>query len=249
MLLQMMLLLLLSEMTEAGHYLIWLPFCSKSVKIGVMEVGYELASRGHEVTVVSPFNNKKEVEGITEIVIQSEYEEFSARATEDMLESRDNTGVPVSAIVEISIVNNKNALTSPEVTKIIEQKHVDVVIVNPSFGNEAGYYVAHQKNASLVLFITTPFSFPWASSAVGDPINPSYIPILVTGYSQEMSFGQRVINTILTGVYTFIFRDLYSLPKVHSMLSNVFPEDDIPHINHLNTVHSSSDQPWQPIPR
>jgi len=48
-----------------------------------------------------------------------------------------------------------------------------------------------------------------------------------------VSFGQRVINTILTWVYTFIFRDLYSLPKVHSMLSNVFPEDDIPHINHL----------------
>jgi hypothetical protein len=45
----------------------------------VMEVGYELARRGHVVTVVSPFKNKKEGPG----VIYSEFVELSDRMTED----------------------------------------------------------------------------------------------------------------------------------------------------------------------
>ena len=51
-------------LSEAGNYLIWLPMCSKSVKIGVMEAGYELAMKGHEIIVVSPFKSKKEVKGV-----------------------------------------------------------------------------------------------------------------------------------------------------------------------------------------
>ena len=36
--------LLLLTLAQAGHYLIWLPTLSKSVKIGVVEVGLALGS-------------------------------------------------------------------------------------------------------------------------------------------------------------------------------------------------------------
>ena len=49
------LLLIMVQMASAGHFLIWIPMGSESVKIGVMEAGNELGRRGHEVTLVSAF--------------------------------------------------------------------------------------------------------------------------------------------------------------------------------------------------
>ena len=137
---------------------------SKSVKIGVMEAGNELARRGHEVTVVSPFKSKKVVPGVTEIVIESLFEEISDKITEEAL-VKDGSEMALSTVVDVSIVNNKNALTSPEAKDILDNKVVDVVVALPVFGNEAAYYVAHKKNASLVLFLTAPVSFFWANWA------------------------------------------------------------------------------------
>ena len=37
---------------EAGHYLIWLPTLSKSVKIGVVEVGLALGNNNNSVTCI-----------------------------------------------------------------------------------------------------------------------------------------------------------------------------------------------------
>ena len=227
-----MLLLVLVKMVMAGNFLLWIPMSSKSVKIGVMEVGYELARRGHQVTVVSPFKSKKEVLGVTEIVIESSFDEISEKLTEDAL-LRDGIEMSLSTVVDVSIENNEHALTSPEVKDILDNKHVDVVVALPVFGNEAGYLVAQKKNASLVLFLTAPVSMPWSNWAVGDIYNPSFIPIAPTGYTQEMTFMQRMINTVVTIVFQFGVRDLYALPKVHSMLARVFPNEEIPHLNDL----------------
>merc|ERR1719369_604807 len=228
----MMMVLVMLKTVMAGHFLLWIPMSSKSVKIGVMEVGYELARRGHDVTVVSPFKNKKEVAGVTEIVIQSSFEEISDKLTEDAL-LKDGIEMSLSTVVDVSIENNEHALTSPEVNDILDNRVVDVVVTLPVFGNEAGYLVAQKKNASLVLMLTAPVSFPWSSWAVGDIYNPSFIPVVPTGYTQEMTFMQRMINTVATIIFQFGVRDLYALPKVHSMLARVFPNEEIPHLNDL----------------
>eukprot|EP00092_Neocalanus_flemingeri_P022606 GFUD01024519.1.p1 GENE.GFUD01024519.1~~GFUD01024519.1.p1 ORF type:complete len:510 (+),score=97.85 GFUD01024519.1:201-1730(+) len=228
----LLLLLCMIKMVMAGHFLLWIPMSSKSVKIGVMEVGYELAKRGHEVTVVSPFKSKKEVSGVTDIAIESVFEEMSDKLTEDAL-LKDGIEMSLSTVVDVSIVNNKNALTSPAVKEILDSKVVDVVVALPVFGNEVAYLVAHKKNASLVLFLTAPVSFSWTNWAIGDIYNPSFIPVVPTGFTQEMTFVQRLINTAVAIVFHFGVRDLYAMPKVHSMLASVFPDEEIPHMNDL----------------
>ena len=57
----------------AGHYLFWMPFGSKSMKIGVMDVVYELAEKGHTTTVVTAFKSKTEKPRVKEIVIDSDF--------------------------------------------------------------------------------------------------------------------------------------------------------------------------------
>ena len=121
-------LLSFCQFIEAGHYMVWLPLSSKSVKIGVMEVGYELARRGHQVTLISPHNSKKQVQRVTEIVIESVFEELQDKVTEDMLVNNgaDNVGLPINAFIDTSINDNESALNHPDVKNIIDNDNVKV---------------------------------------------------------------------------------------------------------------------------
>ena len=90
------------------------------------------------------------------------------------------------------------------------------------------------KNASLVLFLTAPVSMPYSNWANGDVFNPSYMPLPVTSYTQEMTFFQRLVNTLLTGVVVAV-RDLYMLPRTETMLASIYPDRDIPSLSSLLT--------------
>ena len=69
----------------------------RSVKIGVMEVGEELARRGHEVTVVSPHKYKSVPPGVRDVVFHSEFEKITTELTELFL--RDpSAGLPFNQV-------------------------------------------------------------------------------------------------------------------------------------------------------
>ena len=64
-----------------------------------MEVGEELAKRGHKVTVVSPHKYKEVPPGVTEVVIPSDFDQYTADLTLEFL--RDpNVQMPMSGVSE-----------------------------------------------------------------------------------------------------------------------------------------------------
>ena len=62
-----------------------------------MEVGEELARRGHQVTVVSPHQYKKVPQGISDIVIPSEFDQYTTEVTLEFL-NNPNTQLPISGV-------------------------------------------------------------------------------------------------------------------------------------------------------
>ena len=97
---------------NAGHYLIWLPTMSRSVKIGFMDVGQELARRGHEVTVVTPFKSQTEVAGVREILVDSNFHEVTDAITEEEFVKGNTFVMPIDIQIDVSIEDNRNALRS-----------------------------------------------------------------------------------------------------------------------------------------
>ena len=102
----------------------------------------------------------------------------------------------------------------------------------PVFANEVGSYIAYKKNATLVPFMTAGYGFPNINWGMGDPYNPSYMPSPLTGYSQTMSFGQRIVNTGAVLAY-ILLRRFNAVPKIHTMLEEVFLDEDIPDLDDL----------------
>lgn len=201
-----------------------------------MTVGEELAKRGHSVTVVSPHKYKTLPPGVKDITIQSDFDAQTARMTEKMLVD-PKADIEWLSSIDMSIDSNRNAFKTPEVQKILETKDIDVLITVPIFGNEASYYITHKTNATLALFLTAPFGFPHINWAMGDTMNPSYIPLPFVGYSQDMKFLERLANTMGAVAITAL-RSLYYLPRTEAMLAEVFPGETVPSL--ADTLSSSA---------
>ena len=114
----------------------------------------------------------------------------------------------------------------------MRNEQVDVVISLPVFANEVGSFIAYKKNASLVPFMTAGYGFPNINWGTGDPYNPSYMPSPLTGYSQTMNFGQRLVNTGAVIAY-ILLRRFNAVAKIHAMLEEVFPGEEIPDLDDL----------------
>ena len=223
-------LFFLSGSVMAGHYLFWMPFSSKSMKIGVMDMVEELAVRGHHITIVSAYDSKKKVPGIKDIVIKSDFEALVQTALGKILKSEKGADVPWHQAIDHTIEDNRQAFSHPEFQDLLAKEKIDVVCVVP-FGNEGGYYLAHKKNASLALLWTGVGTVPWIHSAMANPWNVATSPLPLTGYSQDMTFPQRIVNTLATMAISAV-NEFYIRPKVDALLVEVFPSDsDIPSIS------------------
>jgi len=217
----------LLQFTLGGHYLFYLPFSSKSIKLGFMPMAKELAHRGHQITIVCPHKEKKAIPGITEIIHASPFDDLSNEVTNIVLrENGTEADLPVWSIIEATITANREALSHPDLQTILSDDSikVDVVMAIPMLGNEAAYYVAHKKNASLVGFVSIPFLPPWMAAAVGNPINPSYMPLMLFPFGQVMSLKERLINTVGTTA-VMLGRKYYALPRVADMIAEVYPQE------------------------
>eukprot|EP00088_Acartia_fossae_P000321 TRINITY_DN10124_c0_g1_i3.p1 TRINITY_DN10124_c0_g1~~TRINITY_DN10124_c0_g1_i3.p1 ORF type:complete len:524 (-),score=91.72 TRINITY_DN10124_c0_g1_i3:413-1984(-) len=214
----------------AGNYLFYLPFASKSIKLGFMPMAKELAKRGHKVTIISPFKEKKAIVNIEEINNESGFTAITEKFSNDVLAkgAGDISNLPIKIMFEETLDSNRNALSMPEVKKILfdASVKVDVVMTIPVLGNEIGNWVAHKKNASMVHFLSVPFLMPWVAAASANPINPSYMPSPFFPFSQYMSFQERVMNTIGTTAL-LVIRQLIALPRIAAVITSVFPDEDV----------------------
>lgn len=110
----------------------------------------------------------------------------------------------------------RQALLQPELQRMLQDPAaaaVDIVVSLPMLGGETGAWVAHRLNASLVDLFTPPFILPWMATNADIPYNPAVNPLPLFPFGKVMTFGQRVINTIMTAIMLLV-RKHYILPKV-----------------------------------
>jgi hypothetical protein len=64
--------------------------------------------RGHEITIVSPHQEKKPIPGVTEIINESQSEQLAvALSTALLSETAESSDFPVAKLVQITIEDNR----------------------------------------------------------------------------------------------------------------------------------------------
>ncbi|TRY78677.1 hypothetical protein TCAL_13198 [Tigriopus californicus] len=214
---------ILLGLANAGKFLFYMPFVTKSIMITFMPVAEELGKRGHQVSVVIPAAHNKELKNVEQIVVPNIMEEKMKELSSELLTGK-TTMMPFDKMLDMAFTTNRNALMEEALQTHIRRKtDFDVVVVSPFLANDAGYYLAHYFEADLALYFTGQATLPWMDHAMGMSPSPSFNPLILFSFKHPMTFLQRVLNTVATMVFEHGVRNWYIHKNVDAILDDLFP--------------------------
>lgn len=125
---------------------------------------------------------------------------------------------------------NNATLTNPEVQKLLKSNKKFDVMLYEMFINDALLGFAHHFNVPVVGVSTVGLS-PFVSYYTGSSIPNSFVPNLLLGLPEEMTFKERLINTLGNLYFEVMFRGAFR-PANEQMYNDHFP-DPKPSLEHL----------------
>ncbi|KAF2886727.1 hypothetical protein ILUMI_19447 [Ignelater luminosus] len=189
----------------------------------------ELASRGHEVTVISAFPQKTPIKNYKDVdlsEILEESDEMKA-AIFDILDLNPFTGAfmlnwwMTNATFEIFKMDNMQKFLKSD--QKFDLVIIEEFMIYPFMG------FCHRYNAPCITFSATGLSW-MTSNQLGNPLSPAYIPNFFLPYTSNMNFFQRLSSSFMY-VFCELIMHFYTLPQQNKILQEHFP--GAPHITEL----------------
>ncbi|RZB40979.1 UDPGT domain containing protein, partial [Asbolus verrucosus] len=198
----------------------------------------ELANRGHNVTVVTPYPQKSPPKTLKEISVESlidsmnviidmtriiEHVEFITNAEKRYLFGLDKNIVfeNLKFLTHMGYVLVEHALAHENIQKLLQTNEKYDVVILPHHLNEALLGIAHHFRAPLVLVDSMP-QFPWGSFYLSHPAPSSYVPNLLAHFTGRMNFWQRLLNSFYDS-YTLLYHQWIILPKHRELVKKYIP--------------------------
>ncbi|XP_012257815.2 UDP-glycosyltransferase UGT5-like [Athalia rosae] len=191
----------------------------------------ELARRGHDLTVLSHFPSKEKLPNYKDISLVGETGIYLNVVELSML----NHG-PFHAIYELAMLKTMavagcaSILEKPDVKKLINSdEKFDLVIVE-AFNTDCPLGFVHKFKAPFI-GISSSQIMPWTHHRLGNPSNPSYVPVILKQLAPDMSFWERVTNAVHLVAVRLAY-DLFFMRETQVLVEEAFgpgvpPLDDI----------------------
>ncbi|XP_072387621.1 UDP-glucosyltransferase 2-like [Diabrotica undecimpunctata] len=201
-----------------------------------------LARAGHESTILTIFEEKKPPnDNYKQIIMERLYDQqmqlFGHMTNMSQKESQQFFKNPVKAMLDfLEIMNQITELTlnHTKTQQLLQEKpKYDAVIVS-QFNLEAAKAIAPHLGAHLVVFNNHPAG-SCLNHLVGNPSLPSYAAELTLGFSGQMDFKQRLINTLFS-MAQYVYTHIYQYPQ-HSALVHKYISKDI---DFYNVIYNTS---------
>ena len=212
------------QSSQAAKIVVMYAVCSKSHMFAVMPVVEELAKRGHEVTVFTPFK------GIAKNVVNGReiFLEESAKLIEeyevDWFDMQKKGPAQILFILpwmkEMSVKASDYILTHPEFLKIVNNKNVDLFMVDGIF-HEFLYPVFDKIGVPFVTHCPSS-PFPSILTSMGAPVDYASVPTSLTEYDDRMTLPQRMFNAFSSEAFEVVRRK-YILAEVQDIVQKHFP--------------------------
>ncbi|KAK9731815.1 UDP-glucoronosyl and UDP-glucosyl transferase [Popillia japonica] len=157
----------------------------------------ELAKKGHNITMISHFPQKKLVPG---------YYDISLAGTTKILVNVLPFGIMGNSklsrifhVFDLAILTNhvcESGLNSQPIQDFIRRNEKYDVVITEFFTTNCFVGLMHVTGGSLI-GLTSGGMIPWISDFLGTPDHPSYIPSLFIGHSDKMNFIDKIENTLI----------------------------------------------------
>ncbi|KAG7308713.1 hypothetical protein JYU34_005938 [Plutella xylostella] len=144
------------SIAEPAKILYVLPFGGPSHYIALKDLGLELANRGHEVHVITPFRENNPPPNYHQIMVQkkSPWEFLSQERPNIFTFTEYSFSKYMGLLYQIGYMLNELVFESDEFLKFMQEDHKFDVVINELFYQEPFYLLAHKYQAPLVLVST-----------------------------------------------------------------------------------------------
>jgi glucuronosyltransferase len=187
------LLFFYADLASCGKILILTFYASKSNQITYLPLIEELASRGHQITVISPIPSTKSVPNITHILTFDVISDPIMQQFNGFEMKRRNLNTNPFTKVEFFTPICERTYNLPHIKEFIRNlPHFDLIFMQSTF-NECALGLAYKLKAPLVLFSPTVVPH-FQVTKMGAYYPPSFVPSILTKFRPEMSFLERIWN-------------------------------------------------------
>ncbi|KAK7865277.1 hypothetical protein R5R35_012574 [Gryllus longicercus] len=210
------------SISNSANILAIYTLASPSIRLWNTPLLTALATRGHNVTVISPEAQKNRVANLTDLPVDGLYEAIGGDMDFDVL----HEATMFFWIKEMFAFFRKGCLftlKSDSFKRLMEYPtdfKFDLVLMEP-IGVECMFGILPRFGNPPIVTVA---SFPapqWVLESTGTPSNPSYVPYSFSPYDDDMKFMERVYNFIAYIYTQYLYKYDY-LPKMDREARNVF---------------------------
>lgn len=178
------------------------PHFGKSHYIMFEQIMKELAHRGHEAHVYSYFPQKTPIKNFYDYDIGDKTQTFELL---DMSYAKYMNAFSVfSLLVMTGYSSCDEVLAHKEIQDLYKSnKKFDVILIE-AFNCDCMLPFVEKFNVPYI-FVSSSVPMPWHYSRFGNPDNPSYIPNHYLPLGSEMTYIQRVKNTVVSWTTRFLY--------------------------------------------
>ncbi|XP_018563298.1 UDP-glucuronosyltransferase 2B10 [Anoplophora glabripennis] len=212
----------------------------------------ELADRGHEVTMVSPFPQKTPIANYTDVAVESMTEALDEYKKDFFNRETMCFTRKIKFIHNMGYSLTEKLLSHDNFQKLLKsQAKFDVVIVE-YFLAEAILGVGKVFDAPVVLFSSLP-SYSSSNNIFANPAPSSYVPHILTQYTGYMDLGERFVN-LAYNTFDAFYKYYYMFPLHDKLLKTYISKDlDLEDVMHnasliLLNSHPSISEPVPHVP-
>lgn len=222
--LQIFCIFLAIELTKAANILILLPLPLYSHTNTFLPIFKELAKRGHNITMVSPYPQKQALPNWTDMTIDiSIFKLFMDETIKEFM--NHNVYLFYFAFWKFCSNAMKLAYQDKTLQKLInsEELNYDLLVLEPFFAQESLIAFGHKMNVPVIGLHPISLS-PWPAYLSGNEFSFSFSPNFRTPYTSRMTLTQQLDNAFINLIEFFTAYFLY-LPQQEKLMEEymVYP--------------------------
>lgn len=191
-----------------------------------------LAEKGHSLTVISYYPQRKPLDGYRDISLdkigQPKYNVFDIN---EPFGFRIEKYISPFILARIGYESCTNGFASREVRDLIRFNGTFDLLITEFFTTDCFLAFAHKFKIP-VIGVSSCTMKVFHSDRFGNPDNPAYIPNNEMDYSDEMSFIERVENTVMGVYHRLVWRYLVDIPA--NMVVKYYFGEDVPNLTDLS---------------
>uniref|UniRef100_A0A1Y1KDC8 UDP-glucuronosyltransferase n=2 Tax=Photinus pyralis TaxID=7054 RepID=A0A1Y1KDC8_PHOPY len=190
---------------------------------------FELATRGHNVTMLTPVLPKHEVPNFTAMQLDLKGQGTSAAGGNLFKFFDAKMWSTMVNMDEVGLLWTETVLKEKNLQRLLQSNQQFDIVIMEQLGNHALKGICYYYNAICVVLST--MGPTWLTNEqMRNPSNPSFMPDMLTNYPPKMTFFQRFYNAFVQLVQQVYFYT-YTVNRHNDLLQKYFPGS--PHMREI----------------